>query len=244
MGSTRNMARFAGFLYLLLGITAPIGLVYVPSKLFVLGDAAETGRRILSSGSLFRLGVASELVSPIISLFVALALFRLFEEVDARQARLLVVLGALLPIPISLLNVLNSIVAQALFQGGGFLSAFDRPQLDALGMTFIRLRYGGIAVASIFWGLWLFPFGILVVRSRFIPRTLGYLLFLAGVGYLASAVTSLVLPAYATTVGSVAFALEMCELPIILWLVIWGARSPPVAAPDSSAERDRPAALR
>jgi hypothetical protein len=175
---------------------------------------------------------------------VVLALYDLFKEVDARQVRLMVILGALLSIPISLLNVLNSIAALTLFKGTGYLSVFDRPQLDALGMTFIRLRSSGITIASIFWGLWLFPFGILVVRSRFIPRVLGYLLFLAGGGYLANAFTSLVLPAYTSAVGGVVMALEMGELPIILWLVIWGARPRPVATPDASAERGQTATIR
>jgi len=91
-------------------------------------------------------------------------------------------------------------------------------------MTFIGMRHSGITIASIFWGLWLFPLGILVVRSRFIPRVLGYLLFVAGIGYLANVFTSFVLPAYASAVGGVAMALEMGELPIIFWLAIWGAR--------------------
>jgi len=224
LDSTKKKARFAGFLYLLLGAIAPIGIMYVPGKLFVRGDAAETGRRILASESLFRLGIASELISPLVSLFVVLALYDLFKDVDRKQARLMVILGAMLSIPISLLNVLNSISALALFKGAGYLSVFDRLQLDALGMAFIGLRHSGITIASIFWGLWLFPLGILVVRSRFIPRVLGYLLFVACVGYLANAFTSLVLPTYASAVGGLAMALEMGELPIIFWLVIWGAR--------------------
>jgi hypothetical protein len=244
MDSTQKKARQAGFLYLLLAVIAPIGIVYVPAKLFVRGDAAETGRRILASESLFRLGIASELIAPILSLFVVLALYRLFRDVDTKQARLMVILGALLPTPISLLNVLGGVAALTFFQGAGELSALARPQLEALGMTFIRLRDAGISIASIFWGLWLFPFGLLVVRSRFIPRVLGYLLFLAGVGYLANASTSLVLPAYASSVGGVAVALEMGELPIMLWLLIRGARPRPGAAPDASAERGQAAAIR
>jgi len=224
MESTKQRARFAGFLYLLLAVIAPIGIVYVPGQLFVRGDAAETGRRILASEPLFRLGIASGLISPIVSLFVVLALYRVFEDVNPRQARLMVILGALVPTPISLLNILNSLAALTFFGGVGQLSVFARAQLDALGMTFLRLHSEGITVASIFWGLWLFPFGTLVVRSRFIPRLFGYLLFVAGVGYLVSAFTSLILPRYAGAIGSGSMILEMCELPIILWLVIWGAR--------------------
>ncbi|HTP27041.1 MAG TPA: DUF4386 domain-containing protein [Anaeromyxobacteraceae bacterium] len=241
MASIKTKARFAGLLYLALGFIAPVGLVYVPGKLIVLGDPTETGRRILASEWLFRLGIASELISPIVCLFVVMALHDLLKDVDERRARLMVILGALLPIPISLINVLNSIAALSLFKGTGHLSAFDRTQLDSLGMTFIGLRSCGISIASIFWGLWLFPFGILVVRSRFIPRILGYLLFAAGLGYLASAFASLVLPT-ANVFGGVATAMEMGELPIILYLVTFGARPWPDAAPDAAAARGRAAA--
>ena len=81
-----------------------------------------------------------------------------------------------------------------------------------------------ILVEQVFWGLWLFPFGILVVRSGYIPRFLGYLLFVAGAGYLIDTVTILLLPEYVKAVTQVTFYLLMAELPIILWLLIWGAR--------------------
>ena len=101
---------------------------------------------------------------------------------------------------------------------------FDAPQRDALAYLFVRLHTQGITVASVFWGLWLFPFGVLVMRSGFIPRALGVLLMVAGCAYVASAGTSLLLPRYAPVVNQFAIVLEAAELPIIFWLLIWGAR--------------------
>ena len=83
-------------------------------------------------------------------------------------------------------------------------------------------------VAQIFWGLWLFPFAICVMRSGFIPRFLGILLMIAGPGYIASSAANLALPQYADSVGRVAGILTLAELPIIFWLVIWGARARPL----------------
>ena len=88
-------------------------------------------------------------------------------------------------------------------------------------------------MVAIFWGLWLFPFGMLVVRSGFIPRVLGVLLMIAGVAYLASSFTSLLLPRYAQLVGQFAMVLYFGELPIMFWLLIWGARVQPSNAPAS-----------
>jgi hypothetical protein len=108
--------------------------------------------------------------------------------------------------------------------GAGFLSVFEKAQLDALAYLFLRLHTQGITVASVFWGLWLFPFGLLVIRSGFIPRIFGVLLIVAGVAYLASAFATIVVPRYAPVVSQVALPLEVAEVPIVLWLAIWGAR--------------------
>ena len=223
MNSTNRQARYAGLLYLLLGITAPIGLVYVPGKLIVAGDATATADRIRASGSLLRIGIGSELFHQVIGIFLVLALYRLFKAVNEKHAVLLVILGALVSVPLVFLNVLNEIAALILVSGANFLSVFSKPQLDALAYLFLRLHRQGIEVAAIFWGLWLFPFGMLVIRSGFIPRFLGVLLMIAGVAYLASSFTSLIMPGYAHAVGQYAMLLEIGELPIIFWLLIWGA---------------------
>lgn len=230
MKSTRQQARFAGLLYLLIGVTAPIGLEYVPAKLIVSGDATATADRLRASESLLRLGIGSELFHQAVCVFLALALYRLFKAVNEQQAWLLVVLGAFVSVPIVFLNVVNEIAALILVSGAKFLSVFEKPQLDALAFLFLRLHAQGIIVASIFWGLWLFPFGMLVIRSGFIPRVLGVLLFIAGAAYLASAFTSLLLPQYGHAVGQIAGVLEIGEVPIILWLLIWGAKVKPTEA--------------
>ncbi len=227
MDSTKRQARVAGFLYLLIGITAPIGLMYVPSKLIVSGDATATADRIRASESLLRIGIASELFHQAIAIFLVLALYRLFKAVNEAHARQVVILGALVSVPIVFLNVLNEIAALVLVSGADFLSVFEKPQLDALAYLFVRLHGQGLVVASIFWGLWLFPFGMLVIRSGFIPRVLGFLMMIAGFAYVASSFTTLVLPQYADPVGQVAMVFYFGELPIMFWLVIWGARVKP-----------------
>ncbi len=193
MKSIKQQARFAGLLYLLASIPAPFGLIYVPSNLIVPGDATATANHVRASETLLRLGIATELIVSIMFIFVVLALYRLFKGVNEKQALAMAIL-ILVSIPISLLNVLNEIAALVLVSGVNFLSVFEKGQLDALAYLFLRLHGQGFVVAAIFWGLWLFPFGILVIRSGFIPRVLGVLLFIAGSGYLASSFTSLLLP--------------------------------------------------
>ena len=233
MYSTKKQARVAGVLYLLIGITAPIGLEYVPNTLIAPGNATATADHIRASESLLRIGIASELFHQVIGVFLVLALYRLFKAVNEHHAALMVILGALVSFPIVFLNVLNEIAALVLISGAAFLSVFEKRQLDALAYLFVRLHSQGIMVVAIFWGLWLFPFGMLVIRSRFIPRVLGVLLMIAGVGYLVSSFTSLLLPRYAHLVGQFAMVLEFGELPIIFWLLIWGAKAQRSDAPAS-----------
>jgi len=229
MDQTRKTARLAGLLYLLLALIAPIGLMYVPDTLFVAGDAAATADRVRASQLLLRIGIGSELIHQTIGIFLVLVLYQLFKAVNEKLAVAMVILS-LIPVPIVFLNVLNEVATLILVSGAGYLSAFDKRQLDALTFLFFRLHSQGIIVAAIFWGLWLFPFGVLVIRSRFIPRVLGVLLMIAGAAYLISSFTFLVLPAYGRVVGQFAMILEVAEVPIIFWLLIWGAKEQPAGA--------------
>lgn len=231
MDPVKRQARIAGLLYVLIGVTAPLGLKIVPGKLIVAGNAAATADRIRASEWLLRLGIASELFHQIVGVFLVLALYRLFKAVNPKHAVLMVVCS-LLPVPIMFVNVLNEVATLILVRGADFLSVFDKAQLDAMAFLFVRLHSHGITLASMFWGLWLFPFGLLAIRSGFIPRIFGYLLLIAGTAYVVSAFTTLVLPQYGHRVGSFAFPLEVCEVPIILWLAIWGARVPSPGRPE------------
>ncbi|MDQ6893073.1 MAG: DUF4386 domain-containing protein [Acidobacteriota bacterium] len=227
MESLKKTARVAGVLYLLACIPAPFSLIYVPNTLIVRGNAAETAGRILASQWMLLAAIAGELISSIAFLFVVLALYRLLKGVNQPLASLMVTLFGI-SIPISCLNVLNDIAALILVRGADFLSVFSRPQLDALAMVFLRLHGNGLLVAQIFWGLWLFPFGILVYRSGFIPRFFGVFLIANGFAYPIQSFTALFLPQYQNVVSRITLPLLFGELAIVLWLLIRGVRDQPL----------------
>lgn len=226
MDTIKRRAHSAGWWYFAASLVGVVGLVVVPGRLIVDGDATATAARLRASETLLRLGMASDLASGAMWVMVVYSLYRLFEHVDRHQARLLLVLGALVSVPIMFANVVNDVAALTLAKGGGFLAPFDARQLDALAYLFVRQRSAGIEVVSVFWGLWLFPFGRLVIRCGFIPRVLGWLLLLAGVAWVMDATAWVLLPRYADAVGNVAAILRKGEVLIILWLMIWGARGP------------------
>ena len=230
MNSTKKTARIAGLLYLVNGVTGFFSIIYVPGKLIVSGNAAATANNILASERLFRLGIVSELICAAEFVFLLWVLYRLFAAVNKAHAALMVILG-LVQIPIMFMNTLNEIAALAFLHGANSLSIFDQAQRQALAMQFLNLHEEGFAVVGIFWGLWLFPFGILVFRSGFLPRILGVLLIAACFGYLADSLTSLLLPSYEDVVGRIAnIALTLAEPATILWLLIRGAKDQPLEA--------------
>src|SRR5260370_14126409 len=193
MSSTKNPGRFAGLLYLLTSIPGAFALIYVPSKLIVHGNAAATANNIAASETLFRLGIAVQLISHAGFIFVAVALYDLLKGVNRRHASLIGTL-IVVSIPIAFLNELNSIAALVLVRGADFLSIFEKPQRDVLAMLFLNLLGHSFGVAEIFWGLWLFPLGLLVYRSRFLPRFLGVWLAIGGFAYVILSLTGIRVP--------------------------------------------------
>src|SRR6266705_2092059 len=220
--SLKKQSRIAAALYFLNGLPAPFALLYVPSVLIVRGNAIATANNVRDSETLLRLGMAGELFSSTVVIFAVLAFYSLFKVVSAKHARAMLVL-MLISVPISYLNVLNDLAALVFARGPEFLSAFTQPQRDALVLFFLRLHSQGLVLAQIFWGLWLFPFGILIWRSGFIPRILAVFAIIAGCGYVISASASLFLPTYACVIGEYSVILHAGGLSFI-WILIWGAR--------------------
>jgi hypothetical protein len=234
MTSTRNPGRFAGLLYVLTSIVGFFAMGYVPGKLIVHGIAAATASNIAASQTLFRLGIAAQLIGMAGFIFVALALYDLLKAVNPRLASLMVIL-IVVSVPIAFLNELNSIAALVLIRGADFLSIIEEPQREALAMLFLKLHGQGLVVAEIFWGLWLFPLALLVYRSRFLPRFLGVWLALAGVAWVVLSLTSIVLPQYQDNVDRYCQPAIIGEIVFMLWLLIIGATPPALDADASSS---------
>ena len=220
--SLKKRSRRAAILYFLNGLPAPFALLYVPSVLIVRGNATATANNVRDSEMLLRFGMAGELFSATLVIFAVLAFYTLFKAVSAKHARAMLVL-MLISVPISYLNLLNDLAAITFARGPEFLSSLAQSQRDAFVLFFLRLHNQGLALAQIFWGLWLFPFGIAVIRSGFIPRFVGIAVMIAGFGYVISSSAFLFLPASAQTFGQLAQILGIGELAFF-WLLIWGAK--------------------
>jgi len=219
--ATKRLARLAGAVYVSLGVATAIGYYHAP---LVQGDLSAIGRAITGTDLRFRIGVVSDVLSAVLAVPLALLLYQLLKPVHKTQAALMALL-LLLAIPVSFVVALNYVAAQMLLSGAPEVSALSGAQRDALGMLFLRLHTHGVLAVEIFWGLWLLPFGLLVIRSHFLPRVLGILLIIAGVAYVAHSVTSLLLAGHRFILYERVTMLARAagEFPIMLWLLIKGA---------------------
>jgi len=224
MVSTRYQARWAGLLYGITSSVAPFAYLYVPGRLLVEGDALATADRVRASEGLLRGAIAAELYGVTVLIFATLALFELFKRVDQRIAGLMATM-MLVSVPISYVGVLNHIAPLVLLKSPAIAAVLDPGQVAALVTLFLRLHNYGLVVNQIFWGLWLFPIGILVLRSGFFPRWLAWPLFAAGTGYVLNSLGGLVLPPSLRWTTESLQILGVGEVPFFsVYLVIWGVR--------------------
>lgn len=223
--SNRSMARTAGVLYLILVLAGIFSLAYVPSQLFVDGDAAAKVASITAHASLFRLGIVVSFVAYTAFLLLPLALYRLLGPVDKVAAALMVAF-AVVSVPLAFVNLMHKLDVLSLLSGADHLSAFPSEQLDAMVMLSLDAYRNGMLVTEIFWGLWLLPFGYLVFKSGFLPKILGVLLMLGCFGYLTEVLGVMLIPDYAesTLASVVSLPASVAEISICLWLLIVGAR--------------------
>ena len=233
MTSLSRSARVAGLLYILASVVGIVRLIYIPNTLVVHGNAAATVNNIAAHESLFRVGIVSSLLGSVLWMLVPLALYRLFKGVDHGLAVLMVILGSLMQVPIFFVNSVTDVAVLLFVRGSEFLSVVDKPQREAFVMLFLNLHHHLDLANAIFWGLWLLPFGLLVYRSRFLPRVLGVWLILACFAWLAFSFTGFLFPGHEDKVFSISQPLTLGEVATMLWLLIMGAKEQRLAAAKS-----------
>jgi magnesium-transporting ATPase (P-type) len=197
------------FLFPLWALVGLFSIFYVPSKLIVFEDAALTASNILANPLLFSLGIVGILLTQIIFIVTVLVMYKLFEKVNKDYSLLMVIL-ALVSVPIAMLNALNLVAAK--------LSIANADKM----MLFLNLNVEGMMIASVFWGLWLFPYGYLVYKAYFFPKFLGVLVMIAGLGYTLAFFAHFLLPIEALI--SVFEFLTIGETLFMLWVVVLGAK--------------------
>ncbi|MGC1905525.1 MAG: DUF4386 domain-containing protein [Candidatus Acidiferrum sp.] len=215
--SPRFTARMAGFFQLLESVTATFGQVIILGRLVVSGNAAATATNILGHERLFWLGFASSLLAVVFHIVYALLFYDLLKPVN-RRISLLALLVLLVASTIQAVTGLLYLAPLLILQGGSSVSAFTLEQLQVLALVFLKLNAYALNVHLVFFGLWCILTGYLIFRSIFLPRVLGVLLAISGLGWL----IFLFPPVGYRLFPFIAAASALGEIPVEFWLMVMG----------------------
>lgn len=213
--SPRALARMAGVCQLLAALTATFGEIIIPGRLFVSNNAAATAANILKHEQLFWWGFALSVAGVLFHLVWALLLYDLLKPVSRRVSLLSVlvmVVGSSILAVASLLYLGPLIVSQI----APNLSAFTAEQIKGLGFVLLKLETYAIYVFSVFFGYYLLLTAFLILKSTFLPRVLGILVAIAGLGWL----VYLSPPVAVHFFRLIASASAIGELPLEIWLIV------------------------
>ncbi len=225
MKTNKKIARQSGFLYLIVVLAGIFSIAYVPSKLIVWGDASATFNNISENEQLFRLGIYAGIVCYAAFALLPFALYNLLHLVNKKFAITMVIL-ALVSVPVSLYNLGNKIDVLTLISKADYLNVFSEGQIKAQVLLHLEYYNNGIEIASVFWGLWLLPFGYLVFKSGILPKLLGVFLMLGCIGDLINFSGGFLFAGYRGLgiASYVSLPATIGEIGICLWLLIAGAK--------------------
>ena len=217
--SPRARARLAGLFEALEGALFTYGQVFVLDKLTVSGNAAATAANLLAHESRLRLGFACCMVGILCHIVWAYLFYDLFRIVSRRvsQLALCVMLVGCAVQAVCTLLYLAPLLA---LRGPGAVSAAaaGAESAPALALALVGINELAFQIYLVFFGLWCFLSGWLIIKSTFLPRILGWLLAIDGIGWMLY-----VDPPFAVSVFTlIAIASAISELPLQLWLLIFG----------------------
>lgn len=225
--SPQTYARVGGILYLFIIVAALFGESFVRGSLIVPHDAAATAGHVLGSETLFRVGLAGEMLTCVCDVALALILYVLLRPV-VQSLALLAAFFRLTFVGMYGTAKLFEVAALAALASGDYLHGLSSEQLHDLAYLFLRVHALGYGVSLLFFGFSSLLFGYLIRRSEYLPKVLGALLMIAGVGYAVFSLMQMLAPAFA---GRYLFPWLMlpgfvAELALALWLTIKGVNLP------------------
>jgi hypothetical protein len=218
--SQRNAAIAAGAGLLIMTVAA-IFARFVYDSVLVPGDAVATANNILANELQFRLAIISFLFVIVLDVIVAWGLYVFLRPVN-RNLSLLAAWFRLVYAAVFLVTILDLGNALRLLHSAGTLVVLETGQLQAQAFLALSAFSDGWSFALAVFGLHLTVLGYLVFKAGFMPKILGALLIIAGLGYMFDSITGFLFPNFGVTVGQITF---IGELLLALWLVIKSARA-------------------
>ncbi len=216
----RQTGRLAGFFWLLTILTGSVAMF--TAGLVVMGNPAATAANISGHESLYRFGVASDLLATVCYLAATLFIYDLLRPVS-RNVSLLAAFFSIVGCAVSCLSMFLALVPLVLLHGAKAFSVFSVDQLQALALAFLRVRAESGVFSFTFFGLHCFLTGILILKSKFMPRAIGILMICAGLGWLTFSFTTLLAPPLGRALSPwILFPGILGESSLTIWLLAVG----------------------
>ncbi len=223
--SPQVYARTLGILYLIIIVVGALGQIFIRGTLIAPGDAASTAKNILAADSLWRIGIAGDIIMHVLDIPIILILYLLLKPVNKNLA-LLALLFNLIQTAVLAANKLNLLIPLFLLEKADHLTAFNPNQLHELSYLFIGAHDIGFGIGLIFFGFACLAYGYLIFKSGYFPKAIGVLIMIAGLSYLINSFTLILAPAYAGIILPVLVFALIGELSLALWLIIKGVNIP------------------
>lgn len=224
MNSDKKSARIAGLLFLILIITGVFAEFFVRAKIYLPNDAAATVKNIINNERLFRLSIISDMIMIIAFLLFPLFLYSIFKKIHKNLTAIMVIC-VLISVSIYGINMLNQIAVLLLTSNDTYLSAFEADQLSSLVMFFLKMHANGYFISQIFYGLYLLPLGYMIYKSGILPKIIGIILMLGGIGDLIDFIRYYLFPDYQSIIlNNITIPADLGEFSFCLWLLIMGVK--------------------
>ena len=218
----------AGSIYLSLILTGVFAHLFFRANIIEPGDAATTARNILNKDLIFRLGFVADLIYITSFIFLGLVFYRMFYHTEKNHALALLTV-VLVSNAVMGLNMLTQFAAQYVMNGANFLNVFQPEQLQALSLLFLDLHKHGVHIGYLFFGLWLLPLGLLVIKSSdfgtVMANITGSLLIAGFVGYQIDFLSYFLVPSHYSIISSFAtIPADIGEIILCFWLIAKGTK--------------------
>lgn len=222
MISNNNLARIAGFCYLIVIATGLFSEVFVRQALRVSNDALTTAHNIQTNEMLFRWGFVADLINFVVGIPTILIIYHFFKKSNKIILQIALAL-VIIQTAIIAVNLLNQITPLLLLSNDTYLNTFQKSQLATLSLLSLNIQSQGYAIGLVFFGFYCIIIGFVIYKTNAIPRIIGVLYAIAGVCYLINSFTMFLSKGFANPMFVyLAIPIFIGELSVCLWLLIKG----------------------
>lgn len=222
---SKSTVHLTGLLYLLVIIGAGFSQGYVRANLIAPGDAVTTATNIIDQADLFRLGLVTDLLAFLLDAIISVLFYLMFRPYNKLLAMVSSALRLLAHPAIACLNLLNHYLALHVLEGAAIFPGFDLEQLQSLSLLFVDAHRNGYLIAGGFFSVHCILLGVLIIKSDIILKLFGYMMIIAGIGYLMETFGNFLFPGNETWLAwVVGLAAALGEVELTLYMLIKGVK--------------------